>query len=77
VLQVIDRSDAPTDVLKYQAYLQSHREQAEPTTLDVRDIQYRLWARPEGGRTHMVRKVPDGGTANPVMALVSIISVKV
>jgi SAM-dependent methyltransferase len=77
VLQVIDRSDAPTDVLKYQAYLQSHREQAEPTTLDVRDIRYRLWTRPEGGRTQMIRKVPEGGTADAAMALVSIISVKV
>lgn len=77
ILHVVDRSEAPTSDFLYQAYLQAHREQAEPTTLDIRDIEYRLWTSPEGGRTQMIYKAPDDREeADPLIALVSILSVK-
>jgi SAM-dependent methyltransferase len=78
VLQVVDRAEAPTTDFLYNAYVQAHREQAEPTTLDVREIAYRLWSSPEGGGTKMIFTTPEGREAvEPEMALVSIISVKV
>lgn len=78
VLQVVDRSEAPTTKFLYDAYVQSHREQAEPTTLDVRKIAYRPWNEPEGGATKMIFTSPEGREAvEPEIALVSIISVKV
>jgi hypothetical protein len=78
VLQVVDRSEAPTTDFIYNGYLQNHREQAEPTTLDVREIAYRPWDSPEGGGTKMILTSPEGRQeAEPTLALVSIISVKV
>jgi SAM-dependent methyltransferase len=78
VLQVVDRAEAPTTDFLYDGYLQNHREQAEPTTLDVRDITYRPWESPEGGRTQMILTSPEGREeVEPTLALVSIISVKV
>lgn len=78
ILQVVDRAEAPTTDFVYNGYLQNHREQAEPTTLDVREISYRLWDSPEGGRTPMILTAPEGREDdNPTLALVSIISVKI
>lgn len=78
VLQVVDRAEAPTTDFLFNGYLENHREQAEPTTLDVREIAHRLWDSPEGGRTKMILTAPEGREEiEPTMALVSIISVKV
>jgi SAM-dependent methyltransferase len=78
VLQVVDRSEAPTTDFLHNAYIQSHREQAEPTTLDVREIAYRPWSEPVGGKTQMILATPEGREGvEPELALVSIISVKI
>ncbi|HEX4739031.1 MAG TPA: SEC-C metal-binding domain-containing protein [Allosphingosinicella sp.] len=77
VLQVVDRAEAPTTDFLHNAYIQAHGEQAEPTTLEVREIAYRPWSEPAGGTTQMIFTTPEGReTIEPEIALVSIISVK-
>ncbi|MCJ2184061.1 SEC-C domain-containing protein [Novosphingobium sp. 1949] len=46
VLQVVDRSEAPTSDFIRQGYFESHREQAEPTTMDVREVGTSIYLSP-------------------------------
>lgn len=79
VLQVLDRAEAPTDDRLRREYFKSHSEQAEPTTLKVKEINYRLWSPPAGAPTALVNSKPEDRPDNfpePQLALVSIISEK-
>lgn len=79
ILQVVDRAEAPTTERLRDFYIKNHSEQAEPTTMQVRDVTYRFWEPPEGGLTPMVLADPDerpDDLPDPKFALVSIISVK-
>lgn len=77
VLQVVDRSEPPTSDYLRDEYFKAHREQAEPTRLDVRDVAYRSWTPPEGSTTKLIQSSAGGRTdAEIALALVSITSVK-
>lgn len=79
ILQVVDRAEAPTtDVLRGE-YFKAHGEQAEPTTLKVKEVTYRLWSSPAGAPTLLIDSQPENRPADfpeAQLALVSIISEK-
>lgn len=77
VLQVVDRSEPPTSDYIRDEYFKAHREQAEPTTLDVRDVAYQTWTPPDGSATKLIQSAGEGRTGEEIgLALVSITSVK-
>lgn len=79
VLHVVDRAEAPTTDRLRKEYVKAHGEQAEPTTLKVRDVTYRLWTSPTGAPTQLVNSIPEGRPDDfpeAKLALVSIISEK-
>lgn len=80
VLQVVDRGEAPTTTLLEADLLRAHREQAGPTSLDVRTLTHAAWTPPEMSRVPMVLtpgtsgRIPERKTA---MAIISVVSVKI
>lgn len=79
LLQVIDRAEAPTTDAVRDEYFAAHGDQAEPTSLVVKDVTYRLWQAPEGAPTQLVNSMPDARPDDfpeAQLALVSIISEK-
>ncbi|WP_241667095.1 hypothetical protein [Muricoccus nepalensis] len=77
VLQVVDRGEAPATETMKQDIIRAHREQAEPTTLDFRAIEYTPWTPTETRRVPMGLTLGTSGMApTQDMAIVSIISVK-
>lgn len=79
VLQVVDRAEAPTSDVLRSEYFKAHGEQAEPTTLEVTDVTYRLWSSPAGAPTLLVDSQPENRPADfpeAQLALVSILSQK-
>lgn len=79
VLQVVDRAEAPTTEALREEYFKAHREQAEPTSLEVREVTYRLWQSPEGAPTQLVHTNPEDRPdtfPEAQLGLVSIISEK-
>jgi hypothetical protein len=77
VLQVVDRGEKLDSDLLKEDILQSHREQATPTSLQVREVDHTPSTIPEKKRVPMVL-VPgtSGRTSTADMALISVISVK-
>ena len=79
VLQVVDRAEAPTSEALRQEYFKAHGEQAEPTTLKVREVTYRLWESPKGAPTMLVHTEPEDRPdtlPEAQLGLVSILSEK-
>lgn len=80
ILQVVDRAEAPTTDVLRDEYFKAHGEQAEPTTLEVTEVKYRLWTSPAGAPTLLINSQPENRPADfpeAQLALVSIISEKV
>jgi len=80
ILHVVDRAEAPTSEALRIEYFKAHSEQAEPTSLKVRHIDYRLWEPPEGAPIKLVTTDPENrpdSFPEPQLGLVSIISEKV
>lgn len=59
VLHVVDRGDAPSDDARRNDLLNSHRDQASVTTLDVRDIAYRPYEEPEEAGVGMCHTITE------------------
>lgn len=79
VLQVADRGEAPKSDHLRNDVLEAHREQALGTSLEVRDLAFRVYKQPESRRTPMGvtpgtsgRRPPPGFEA----AIVSTVAVK-
>jgi len=78
VLQVVDRAQAPdTDELS-EDWMNAHREQAEPTSLHVQDMSFKIYEEPKGSKTPVLftpgtsGQIPDAFNT----AFVSVISIK-
>lgn len=79
VLQVVDRAEAPTSDAVRDEYFKAHGQQAEPTSLIVKDVSYRLWQSPQGAPTQLVDTKPEERPdtfPEAQLGLVSIISEK-
>ncbi|MES0076600.1 class I SAM-dependent methyltransferase [Mesorhizobium sp. M0058] len=77
VLQVVDRGETPATALLQSDILRSHREQAGPTTLDVRTLAHAPWTPPETRRVPMVLTPgTTGRLPGKDTAMFSVISVK-
>ena len=79
VLQVVDRGITPDSEELQSDVLQGHREQAEPTTLEVINLNYRPYEEPRHGERTAMMFTP--GTSGyipevPRFSMVSVISVK-
>lgn len=80
ILHVVDRAEAPTSEALRNEYFKAHSEQAGPTSLMVRNIDYCLWQSPEGAPIKLITTDPDerpDDFPEPQLGLVSIISEKV
>jgi SAM-dependent methyltransferase len=78
VLQIVDRGEAPTASLLREDALRAHREQASVTSLQVTDLEYRIYIEPKGTRTPIKFTPGTSGRMPKVYetAFVSIISIK-
>ena len=61
LLQVVDRSEIPEDKSLHEELLQSHRDQASTTDLEVLSIAYRPYSELTGGRG--IRVLPTPGSS--------------
>lgn len=78
VLQVVDRTEAPTTDLKREGFLNTHRDQASVTSLEVRELEYLNYEEPNNRRTPM-KLTPGSSGRVPTqlpLAITSIISKK-
>ena len=77
VLQVVDRGEAPTSDLLKSDIIRSHSEQAGPTSLKVRTLDYTPWSPLQTSRVPMVyKKATSGRLPGKETAVYSVISVK-
>ncbi|WP_246135472.1 class I SAM-dependent methyltransferase [Pararhodospirillum oryzae] len=78
VLQVVDRSEAPTTEEMRDDCLNAHRDQASVTSLDVKTLEYLPYDEPQTSRTPMIFTPSTSGRVPKQFqpAITSVISIK-